>query len=430
MRPEREKMQTVSALPGGESHGPLRITVIGSGASGLAAAFRLQQAGHRVRILEQSDRIGSTLRSRREHDFVVDQGAFFLTSGHTRMLRIIEEAGLLDQIVPEKLVIGTLHDGQVHPLTGSRFSGHRPSRRLSKYLAGPTMPTLDVEWPESRSPVDLLGAVRLLLGAELVCFRDGMGSYPERLVQRFEARSGAEALEVVEQPDGVQVSWRDAGGGQRAELVDAVVVAVPAGAARKLLPGLDDWRASFLGEVRAADVISVNVATSVAPREIGATYVQIPRQTHPFLGGIVFDHNKTPGRAPPDAGLLTLVALGDWSEAHRGDNDAQVGRELLGAVESVLPGAIHDVRFIRVNRWTQHLPPIGHYRQFGQFRNLCESRDRRVQLAVDLHAPQNLESATAAGEQAARRLLAALSQRRDGAGARAEAMRRAAGRRA
>lgn len=104
--PEREKMATVSAIYGGGSHGPLRITVIGSGASGLAAAFRLQQAGHRVRVLEQSDRIGSTLRSRREHEFLLDQGAFFLTSAHTRMLRIVEEAGLLDQIVPDKLVIG------------------------------------------------------------------------------------------------------------------------------------------------------------------------------------------------------------------------------------------------------------------------------------------------------------------------------------
>jgi oxygen-dependent protoporphyrinogen oxidase len=402
--------------------------VIGSGASGLAAAFRLQQAGHRVRVLERSDRIGSTLRSRREHDFLLDQGAFFLTTAHTRMLRIVEEAGLLDQAVPDKLVIGALRDGKVHELTRGRFARRRPGRRLGKYLTGPSTRKFDATPPESRSPVDLLAAVRLLLDAQLVSLRDGMGSYPERLARRFDVQVRAEALEVVEQADGVTVTWRDAAAVQRVEPVDAVVLAVPPGDATKLLPGLDEWRSSFLGEVRAGHVINVNVASSSAPPEIGATYVQIPRNAHPFLGGIVFDHNKMPGRAPPGAGLLTLVALGDWSEAHRDNDDAQVGGELINALESVLPGAIRDVRFVQVNRWTQHLPPIWPDRRLGRFRELCESQDRRVQLAGDLHAPQNLESATAAGEQAARRLLAALSQRRDAAGARAAAMRNAASR--
>jgi oxygen-dependent protoporphyrinogen oxidase len=412
-------------MPGGSIR-PLRITVIGSGASGLAAAFRLQQAGHRVRILEQSDRIGSTLRSRREHGFLLDQGAFFLTGAHTRMLRIVEEAGMLDQLVAGKLVIGTLRDGEVHELTGDRFAGRKPGRRLAEYLTGSSPRAFAAASPDSRSPVELLSAIRLLAGAQLVAFRGGMSTYPERLAERFEVELRAEALEVVEEAGHVTVTWRDAGAHQRIEPVDAVVLAVPAAAARKLLPGLDEWRSGFLAEARPGHVINVNVAGSWAPRDIGATYVQIPGDAHPFLSGIVFDHNKTPGRAPPGAGLLSLIALGDWSEAHRDDDDDQVGRELLGALESVLPGAIHDVCIVQVNRWSQHLLPTEHYRRLDRFHELCESQDRRVQLAGDLHTPQNLESATAAGEQAARRLLAALSRRRDGAGARAEAMRQAA----
>jgi protoporphyrinogen oxidase len=167
-------------MPGGSIR-PLRITVIGSGASGLAAAFRLQQAGHRVRILEQSDRIGSTLRSRREHGFLLDQGAFFLTGAHTRMLRIVEEAGMLDQLVAGKLVIGTLRDGEVHELTGDRFAGRRPGRRLAEYLTGSSPRAFAAASPDSRSPVELLSAIRLLAGAQLVAFRGGMSTYPERL---------------------------------------------------------------------------------------------------------------------------------------------------------------------------------------------------------------------------------------------------------
>ncbi len=411
----------MSARPGGFID-PLRITVIGSGASGLGAAFRLQQAGHRVRILERADRIGSTLRSRREHGFLLDQGAFFLTSGHTRMLRIVEEAGLLDQLVPGPLVVGALRDGKIHEARARR----NLVRTIGQRRIGPKLRALFAPPQDSRSPMELLSVFRLLLGSRLVALREGMGTYPDLLSERFEVELRAEALEVLEDAGGVTLTWRDANAAEHVEPVDAVVLAVPAATVRRLLPGLDERRSRLLGEVREGHVINVNVASRSAPPDIGATYVQIPRDAHPFLAGIVLDHNKVPGRAPPGAGLLTLVAQADWSTAHRDDGDAGVAGELLGALESVLPGAVHDVQFVEVNRWSQQFNPIGHHHKLPKFLALSESCDRRVQLAGDFHMPQNLESATAAGERAAHRLLAALAPRRETAGARAEAMRQAA----
>jgi oxygen-dependent protoporphyrinogen oxidase len=398
--------------------------VVGSGASGLAAAFRLQQAGHRVRVLEQADRIGSTLRSRRERGFLLDQGAFFLASSHTRLLRILEEAGMLDQLVAGPLGFGTLEDGAVHQLTSDHLV--RDLRRTK--LIEASLRALYVAPPGSRSRVDLLSAIKLMLSAKMLALRGGMGAYPARLAERFEIELRAEALEVVEGSEAVQLTWRDGSGAERVEPVDALVLAVPATAVSGLLPALDPWRAEFLGEVRGGHVINVNVATGQAPDGIGASYVQVPRPAHRFLSGIVMDHNKAPERAPEGAGLLTLVAMGEWSQEHLDDDDATISGELLDALQTVLPGAIRDVLFVGVNRWTQQFHPIGHYRRLGRFRELCESEDQRIQLAGDLHSPQNLESATVAGEHAAQRLLTALSRRRTPVGARAAAMRQAAGR--
>ena len=39
------------------------VIVVGSGPAGLAAAYRLQQAGHSVRVLEAAERAGSTMAS-------------------------------------------------------------------------------------------------------------------------------------------------------------------------------------------------------------------------------------------------------------------------------------------------------------------------------------------------------------------------------
>jgi oxygen-dependent protoporphyrinogen oxidase len=453
---------------------PLEIVVIGSGASGLAAAFRLQQAGHRVRILERGERIGSTLRSHRRDGYLLEPGAFLLASTHRRMLRIVEEAGMLDQVVPGKLIFGVPRNGTLHEVSSERTlrdlrrtrlispaaklrllrllpTLRRAGRELateslpgtdnesaaawarrtlgaevSEYVVGPGVRALHATDPESCSRVELQAAINLLVGAGVIAFRDGMGAYPACLAPRFAVELRANATAVVERAGGVTVRWRDRTGRERSADVDAAVLAVPASAARELLPGLDPWRSAYLAAVREASAITVNVATTWAPPKIAATHVQIPASVHPFLGGVVFDHNLGPGRAPPDGGLLTLVALSEWSAEQADADDGAVGRALLNALEAVLPGALNDVRFLEVNRWSATHHPVGHYRGMARLQELCQG-DTRIQLAGGYHGPRNLDSSTAAGERAARRLLAAVSFHRDGAASRAAAMRQRAG---
>ena len=437
-------------------------------------AFRLQQAGHHVRILERETHFGSMLRTRRREGYLLEQGFFLLATTHRRMLRIVEEAGMLDQVLPGKLILGvprndklyefdaerTLRDlrrtkllsrgaklrllrllptlvragGELNPAslpgTDNESAGAWARRTLgpeiAEYLVGPSLRALHAESPESLSRVELLAAINLLTGAGLVAFRDGMGVYPERLAPRFDVKLAARALRVVERSDDVEVTWRDAGGREHADRADAAVLAVPAQRARMLLPGLDAWRKEYLGAVGETSTITVNVATTLAPPKVRATHVQIPAAVHPFLAGVVLDHNLGPGRAPAEAGLLTLVAMSDWSAAHAEEDDATVARELLNALETVLPDALTDVRFVEVNRWTAPHHPIGHYRGLARLHELCQG-DGRIQLAGGYHGAVNLDSATAAGEQAARRLLAAVSPHRDEFGARVAAMRERAG---
>ena len=66
-----------------------------------------------------------------------------------------------------------------------------------------------------------------------------------------------------------------------------------------------------------------------------------------------------------------------------------------------------------VHRWDPmvvHRAP-GHYRKLAAFNQRCQSLDTLVQLAGDYIYASNLNGATAAGEQAARRILSALAGR-------------------
>src|ERR1700757_4055211 len=92
------------------------VIVVGAGPSGLAAAFRLQQAGHRVRILERSPQAGGPLRSERRDGFLLDRGAFFIPTTHRAMLQLAAEAGIADQLRPGGDVFAAARGGRLHTL--------------------------------------------------------------------------------------------------------------------------------------------------------------------------------------------------------------------------------------------------------------------------------------------------------------------------
>ncbi|HEX6389839.1 MAG TPA: FAD-dependent oxidoreductase, partial [Solirubrobacteraceae bacterium] len=98
------------------------IIVAGGGPSGLAAAFRLQQAGHAVRVLEAADRAGSKMCSERRDGFLLDKGAYFIPTTHRNLLGIARDAGIDSELVPGGFVFGLVRDGQIHELDGDRIA--------------------------------------------------------------------------------------------------------------------------------------------------------------------------------------------------------------------------------------------------------------------------------------------------------------------
>ncbi len=430
------------------------VVVVGGGPSGLAAAHRLSRTGVKVRVLEASDRLGGKMRTSRRDGFVVDEGAFFVPTTYRTLLATAVGIGMADEIVPGGFVLGIARDGVIHDLDGDRLGPSLARTRLLSIRAkaelvkvvpelirargaGPTrMPELgryDTEtlsaWSRSRlspelqeylaetvlrgiaatsgdtaSRADFLAILALFGGAKLVSFRGGMGSYAERLARDVKAEVGAEVTSVEANRTGVTVTWTDQGSVERVDHAAACVIATPGQTTARILPGLDRWRRSFLDRVRNGKLLILNVGLSRRPRDVKSTYLLVPRASHPFLTGILFDHHKAPGRAPADKGLLTVAALDSWCAEHWDDDDDQIRQAMLGGLEQILPGTTDHIEFADVRRWREEYTTVGFYRDLGRFRLLC-SQDRRIQLAGDSQAFQNLESATISGQRAAERLL-------------------------
>jgi tryptophan oxidase StaO len=98
---------TVAHAPGDEEldypdAAPKRIAILGAGVAGLVAAAELERLGHRVLIMEGSNRIGGRIYTHRfgntKSSPFAELGAMRIPVGHARTLRYIARLGLLDQL--------------------------------------------------------------------------------------------------------------------------------------------------------------------------------------------------------------------------------------------------------------------------------------------------------------------------------------------
>ncbi len=438
------------------------VAVVGSGPSGLAAAYRLQQAGYRVKIFEANDYLGGKMKTVHRDGYLIEEGPSIMSTAYRAILGVVEDAGLAGEIVPGGSVFGFPRDGRLHYLdtdhllrSAARFqllshrsklalgklladclrhrktleSGDLPAlaaldhesaadyarRRLNdevlQYLVSPALRALAGNPPEVLSCLDLLYCFKsFLAGAKFVAFRDGMGSYTEALGRLFDVALAARVRSVEETSDEVHLTWRDHVGVEHADRFAGCVLAVSAHQAAAMHAGLDPGRAAFLRRVRYTSIVNLSIGLSREPRWLPAAFVLIPAVVSRELIVIASEHRKAPGRAPAGKGLVGIYPSAEWSRELYNEDDDSCVKQLLDAADQVVPGVGNDVELTHLTRWEtvvlQSHP--GYWRELAEFNRIRTGSDRRIQLAGDYFCTSTLDSATAAGEHAARNLRVAL----------------------
>jgi oxygen-dependent protoporphyrinogen oxidase len=78
------------------------ILVLGGGITGLACAWRLQQAGLDVHLLEARSELGGNLRTISENGFVMERGPHSFMASATDLFDLADEVGALGSLVPTR----------------------------------------------------------------------------------------------------------------------------------------------------------------------------------------------------------------------------------------------------------------------------------------------------------------------------------------
>ncbi|MFK0120503.1 protoporphyrinogen/coproporphyrinogen oxidase [Streptomyces sp. NPDC090994] len=433
------------------------IIVVGAGIAGMTAAFRLQQAGHPVRVLEAEDRAGGRMRTVERRGYHMDLAAILLIENYTQMRDLVRDLGIEDTTLRTNNQVGIRREGRVHRLRANRptdlkRSGLLPwtslpamarlQSDLKKYAnrlrwdsdlgeaaaldtetaaayAERRLDTQFRDWvvdPMSamffNSPPDL-SVVNFLFSMPAVNstwfnFHDRVDTLTTTLASRLDVETRAEVTQVEETSDGVRVHWRREGEPEHTEEAAAAVVALPGPVAARLCPGLAPPSRDYLANVPYVPDIHVYFGVDRVPDET-ATCVLFPQREHPDLGVITFNHNFAPGRAPQGHALLTSYYRYPWAMRHWDADDQKIEALTHEVHRQAWPEMARHIEahqdMAYVQRWKNAviLRKPGDYARLRDFNRGLDPRSR-IQLAGDYLAFSATNSSLVTGERAAERV--------------------------
>jgi protoporphyrinogen/coproporphyrinogen III oxidase len=439
-----------------------RCVVVGAGIAGLAAAFRLREAGFDVTVLEETDVVGGRMSCLRRDGWTVNRAAGILPGSYDSIKGLIRDACGPDAVSTRQPRIGIVRDGTVHVLRGTGpgavldgvrtgvlgarsklllgrlaldaarmapvlsfedlgraqafdtesaadYAERRLNSEIREFVVEPLVRGLFASDADRVSVVDFFFSAVRFMGGGLIRFAGGIDFLCRALAERVEVRTGARVLAVEHGARDVTVTWAQ-DGREHSETVAGVVLAVPGPAVSALYPQLDPVQRKVLDH--EFEFSTAYVAHLALERRPGcpAMVVPVPRVEHPDLCVITLGHAMDPEAAPPGKGVIAAFWRHEWSVGHTGLPDDELVGLMTPAIERVLPEVGDGVRFAHLERW---YPSVlrsypGVYRHVAEFAARLDPT-RRVQLAGDYLTASSTNGASVAGEAAAARLRRALA---------------------
>jgi len=419
----------------------MHIAVVGSGPAGLTAAYRLQQAGHIVEVLEARDVIGG--RTHAAHfgpGHHCDTGAGWLANFYTHTLRLFDELGLRDVLLQPRQVRGAadlLVDGQLYPWPSRietvrestllsaaekervldyyvavgaaqsgdlavdlRYDDHDAARELRplgdgvfefimrSMFEGPFFTRLD-----HMSATMVRAWLRSLQDAVFFQVRGGMDAPWLRLAESLDVKTNAPVKSLRRVSNGVELH-----GLFGARRYDGVVLAVPAPAAVPILAQEPDLAPPWLADVPYAPQVRVYAARRTTEDAHFGVHVVPP--TEIFSVEHYSGQHGAWGACPPDWQWGLVCTYGPTCTPLLDQPVRTATQTVWDAGRAFAPDlfALEEADVVHPIRWEWAVPIMGP----GHFRRLADHQHRPpVVFAGDWMCHACVEGAVRSGEAAA-----------------------------
>ena len=436
------------------------IGIVGGGAAGLAAAWRLLGEGRRVRLYEASPRVGGRLRTEAVAGVEADAAVQLLSGGYDRLLAMAGDLGIQERITPVPGRDALWRRGRAHALEyGSvarmAVSGALPARLKMRMglryvpflernadrldlndpsLAGPLDRESIAEWgrrelgedfvellvypllaayygstPEETSAAFFHALAHTGMGVRVIGIRGGAGAMAADLSSALCARglelrtdAAVERLDLAGGSIRLRVAGEDTEHG-------AVVVAVPPREALRLMPA-----SAWLADVPVRSTATLVLALDESPRT-GWFGLSVPRVEPPGerVAAVCVQEEKSTDLVPTGKGALVIIPAPEEAERWAGSGPREALERALPALDQLLPGVRETIREARLIRFPGgvSIPTPGRLAPIpgataGPGGSATPDLPPNVVLAGDYLVAPTVEGAVRSGERAAERIIA------------------------
>ena len=445
-----------------------RVAVVGSGISGLGAAYALRQAHCDVIVFESADRVGGRMQTQSADGYTWDPAAQFLLSKFETMLALLTELNvpvLRDSVPPTMGIVLSSMSPETkyyfrvdNPL--SMFSHPQLSLankvRLLK-LFGQTFwywRSLDFPWMNKVQKLDTKDTLRtvgdrdygadaldyflnlptsnlfywtpeetpwwmapfslkLMFNAKMFLPAGGMGAVTAALGRSLDVRLNHTVRRIDATDDGKAVLRVQGARGMSGVLVDRVIIATPAPVALTMLAdpeqALGKIRANYLRTANYTQVLTMAVAYASAI-ERRAYGVFVPRKDSGGLLTIGWEHLKAQGRAPINRGLGVFSTTASFARQVWNYSDAEIARQMIDLAVPIYPNSSPQAHPLQVHRFP-HATPImepTRSRTLDQARKAGPAAGSPIFTCGDYWLGPNVEQALITGYRAAGEVLQSL----------------------
>ena len=438
----------------------MQIAIIGAGIAGLAAGYRLQQAGFETIIFEREKFAGGRTASERVDDFVIDRGAYTIPEFHQQFLALITELGLGSQLIETASTTSIFEAGQEHRMKIGSYRDFFRYRLLSlkqkkdlielylKALAlgrhlnlnQPTAKTFELEaetaaefltreydtallekiaypifaehylgLPETNSRAALLASIRGLARFKIYSLNSGMGAVAQKLADGLDVRYNTPVTRIrSHSPHGpIEVLTQSPGSSVLEQMqCDFLIVAVPIPVVTAIWPDMPAIMKPLFRQMAYSP--SIVVALGLDQPFEGASLVNCTlRSEYACLATVVMDCGKGPGRIPDGKGLATAILTEPASRKLLPAADEKIVAAVMPELGHLYPQLPQQVKFTRVYKWAHgavQLPPLALLNQWKARKTVAESC-RALYFAGDGMNKASIEVALRSGYAAADRIL-------------------------
>jgi oxygen-dependent protoporphyrinogen oxidase len=420
------------------------VIVIGAGIAGLTAAYRLQQAGHAVQVLEAEAKVGGRMITIHWQGLAIDPGAEFVTGADKFLLELVRQLNIEDKLINYSqqqtgFNVSVMRNGKVHTVnfmsvlsylgwTGVSLGARLSMLKLLPYMLrsgrvnvytpeeGPGDDTITMEkffyekinsemfeyWCQPTMDVfcgytvDDLSARMLLmlfgsyLNQKLYTFEGGIGFFPNTLASKLPVTLNAIARRIDPRPDGsgATVFYEVEG---RPEKVDceAVVLAVPGDAVLTLFESPPSAWYAFFSQVRFTRVGIVYHLLEGDDPVLDEGGIMFPRQEPWQLSALGW-------KRCPNGRVLAMSDL----KAHLYDptiSDDELKKTITEEVLRAVPQFAGKIKEQMVFRWRRKVPayPPGFLTALKAFKR--NSQEGPLYLCGDYLVGPNTGAALASG---------------------------------